>query len=108
VQELDRILDRHDMGRARPVDVIDHSGERRALAAARRSRDQHEPALLVGDLLQHGGQAQFLDRRDLHRDDAQHEADGASLLEDVAPETAEPGHAVRKVDFLPLLELLSL
>ena len=51
VQELDRILDRHHVRRARLVDVIDHRRERRALAAAGRAGDQHEPALFLGDLL---------------------------------------------------------
>ena len=45
---------------------------------------------------------------DLHRDDAEDQADRAALLEDVAAEAAEAGHAVGEVDFLRVLELLAL
>ena len=53
-------------------------------------------------------QPELVDGADLHRDDAEHQADRAALLEDVAAETAEPGDAVGEVDFLRLLELLPL
>ena len=47
-------------------------------------------------------------RHDLDRDDAQHHADRAALLEHVAAEAAEAGHAVGEVDLLRVLELLAL
>src|SRR5205814_6410303 len=47
-------------------------------------------------------------RSNRHRDDAQHQADGAALLEHVAAEPPEAGDAVREVDFLGVLELLAL
>ena len=100
VQELDRILDRHHVRRARLVDVVDHRRERRALAAAGRAGDQHEAALFLGDRLEHRRQPELVDRADLHRDDAEDQADRAALLEDVAAEAAEAGHAVGEVDFL--------
>ena len=91
------------------VDVVDERGERGALAAARGAGDQHESALLVGDLLEDlaAGRARRSSRM-LHRNDAQHHADRAALLEDVAAEAAEAGHAVGEVDFLRFLELLPL
>ena len=46
VHELDRILEREDVPGRRLVDVVDHRGERRRLAAAGRTGDEHE-ALLV-------------------------------------------------------------
>ena len=64
VQELDRVLDRHDVRGARRVDVVDHRRQRRALAGAGRAGDEHQAALLVGDLLQHRRQRQLVDRRD--------------------------------------------
>ena len=76
VQELDRVLDGHDVHAPRAVDVVHHAGQRRALAAARRAGDQDEAAFLVGDLRDDRRQAQFLDGADLHRDDAEHEPDG--------------------------------
>jgi hypothetical protein len=55
VQELDWILDRHDVCAPCLVDVIDHRRQRRALPAARRARDEHEAAFLFGDFLQDRG-----------------------------------------------------
>ena len=70
-------------------------------------RDEHEAALFAGDLLEDRRQAEIVDRLDLHRDDAEHEADGAALLEDVHAEAPQAGHAVREVHFLRVLELLA-
>src|SRR5215467_5459018 len=42
VQKLDRVLDREDVVGARLVDLVDHRGERRRLAGARRARDEDE------------------------------------------------------------------
>ena len=108
MQELDRILDGHDVRGARLVDVVDHSRERRALAAARRPGDEHEAARLVGDRLQRRRQPQLVNRPNVLGDDAQDHADRSALLEHVAPEAPEPRHAVREVDFLRVLELLTL
>ena len=57
VQVLDRVLDRHDVRRAGRVDVVDHRGERGALAAAGGAGDEHQAALFLRDLLQHRRQA---------------------------------------------------
>ena len=62
MQVLDRVLDGHDVRGAGRVDLVDHRRERRALAAAGRARDQHEAALLGGNLLQHLRQRQIVDR----------------------------------------------
>ena len=64
VQILDRILDRHDVRGARGVDVVDHRGERGALAAAGRAGDQHEPALFLGNALEDRRKAELVDRLD--------------------------------------------
>ena len=50
---------------ARGVDVVDHRGQRRALAAAGRAGDEHQAALFVGDRLEHRRQAELVDRLDL-------------------------------------------
>ena len=50
VHELDRILERDDVPRVRPVDVVDQRGERRRLAGAGRPADQHQAVLEVGEL----------------------------------------------------------
>jgi hypothetical protein len=106
VEELDRVLDRHDVGAARVVDVVDHRRQRRALAAAGGPGDQHEAALLVGDPREDRRQAEFVDPPDAEGDHAQDDADRPALLEDVAAEAAEARHAVRQVDLLRFLELL--
>ena len=106
VQVLDRVLDRHHVRRARRVDVVDHRGERGALAAAGRAGDEDQAALFLRDPLQHRRQAELVDRLDPVGNDAQDEADGAALLEDVGAEAAEPRDAVGEVDFLVLPELL--
>ena len=108
VQELDRVLDRDDVLAALGVDVVDHRGERRRLARAGGAGAQDQPALLVRDALEHDRQPELAHGHDLDRDDAQHQADRAALLENVAAEAAEPGHGVRDVDLEVLLELLLL
>jgi hypothetical protein len=108
VQELDRVLDRHDVLVAGRVDVVDHRGERRRLARAGRPGAQDQAALLLADFLEHGGKEELLDREDLGRDDAEHEAHGSALLEDVAPEAPEVGDVVGDVDLEVVLELLFL
>ena len=108
MEELDRILDRHHVRASRAVDVVDHRRERGALAAAGRAGDQHEAAFFLGDSLQDRRQPQLVDRPNLHRDDAQHQADRAALLEDVDAEAPEARHAVGEVELLRLLEFLTL
>ena len=48
VHELDRILDRDDVILARPVDVVDHRAQRRRLARAGRTGDEHQPLVAAG------------------------------------------------------------
>ena len=45
VQELDRVLDGHDVTGALPVHDVDHRGQRRGLARSRGAGDDDEPAL---------------------------------------------------------------
>ena len=51
VEELDRVLDRDDVERLRPVQVPDHRGERRALAVAGGADDEDEAAIRLGERL---------------------------------------------------------
>jgi hypothetical protein len=68
--------------------------------------DQHQPALGVGDLLQHRRQAELVEAGDLARDDPQHRAEVALLLEDVDAEAADPLDVVRGVVFLELAQVV--
>ena len=70
VQELDRILDRQDVLRARPVDPVDQRRERRRLAGAGRAGDEHEAARLLAELVEALGQCELLERLDARRDHA--------------------------------------
>src|SRR3954469_17794961 len=56
VEELDRVLDRDDVLVHRPVHVVDHRRERGRLARAGRAGEQDDPALLLGQPRDHGGQ----------------------------------------------------
>ena len=58
VQELDRVLDREDVVGARLVDQVDDRGERRRLARAGRTGDQHDAVLQRRDLVQRRRQAE--------------------------------------------------
>ena len=62
VEELDRVLDRDDVERLRPVEVTDHRGERRALAVAGRADDEHEAAILLGEHRARRRAAEILER----------------------------------------------
>ena len=95
MQEFDRIFDCHDVRCPRRVDVVDHRGQGRALAAAGRAGDQHQPALLFGHRRQNRGELQFGNRVDRRRDDAGHQTDRAPLLEHVTTKAAQARNAVR-------------
>ena len=105
VGELDRILDRDDVVVPRPVDVVDHRRERRRFTGAGDARDQHEPAALHRELLEHRRQPDLVELRLLGRDRAQHGPHRAERQEHVHAEAAEVGHGVRGVDFAAVLEL---
>ena len=90
VDDLDGILDRDDVHRPSQVDVADHRGERGGLARAGGTRDQDQPALLVGELAHHVGHLEFLERRPADADLSQHHAHGAALMEDVHAKAPHP------------------
>jgi hypothetical protein len=105
VQILDGILDRDDVGLPRLVDVVDDRGEGRRLTGAGGPREKDQPALLVGDLGDHGRKAKLLDRFHAIRDHAHDDRDGSPLPEGVDTEAGETGDRVREVDLVVLLEL---
>ncbi len=88
VQDLDRVLDRHDVDRLRLVDVLDHRGERRGLAGAGRAGDQDQAAVLLGELADGVGQAHLLERRPAEAQPAEHHAGRSALVEHVGRGTA--------------------
>jgi hypothetical protein len=52
VHELHGILNRHDVIAPAGVDDVDESRQRRALPAACRSRDQHQPLARLGQTME--------------------------------------------------------
>ena len=82
VVELDRVLDRDDVDAALLVDDIDHRGERRRLARARRARHEDEAARLEEKLLDGGRQTDLLQREERRGDHPENAAPAPALLED--------------------------
>ena len=105
MHELDRILDRDDVARARAVDVVDHRRQRRRLARAGDAGDEDEPALLLAHLLDRRRQVELVEPGHLGRDDAQHHAGLAALLEHVDAIADPVGRAVAEVGIVMDVEL---
>ena len=106
MEDLDRVLDRDDVLVARAVDVVEHRRERRRLARAGRARDEHEPAVLLGEALHARRQAQLLEARDVAGDHAERERDVAALAVGVDAETGQALGGVRDVEVAALVEHL--
>ena len=90
------------------VDLVDHRGERRRLAGARRARDEHEAARPLGHLPDDVGQPEVLERLDREGDLPDDHRDAAALLEAVAAEAREVLDAEREIQLVVHLEPLLL
>jgi len=101
VQELDRVLDGHDVLFARGVDLVHDRGQRGRLPRARGAGDEHEAARPAGQVVHDGRQAELVDGLDHGRDQAKRRADGGPLVVRVDAEAGVPGDRVGEVD-LPL------
>ena len=108
VDELDGILDGHDVLGPLVVDLVHHGGQGGGLARARGPRDEDESLGPVGELLDHGGQPQLVEGADLDGDDADGRGHRAALAVDVAAEAGETLDAEGEVELVVLLELLLL
>jgi hypothetical protein len=93
VSSLDRILDRDDVLPAGAVHVVDDRRERRRLSGARGARDENESAVLLGQAPDAGGQREIPEVRDLARNHAESDRNGAALPEAV---DAEPRQSLRR------------
>ena len=105
---LDGILQGHDVELSLVVHPVQQRGDGGGLALARRSRDEHETALELGQVDHGGRQADLLGGRDLVGYAPEGRGHGAALLEDVDPEAREAGDAVGEVAVQPLREGLLL
>ena len=82
----------------------EHRGERRRLADAGGAGDEDQPAVLLGQPLDAGGQAQALEVGHLAGDDAERERDLAALAERVDAEARQAVGLVGGVELAGLLE----
>ena len=108
VEELDRVLDGHDVVVARAVDLVDDGRERRRLTGARRARDEDEAARLLRKLVELRRQAEILERLQLGGDHAEGRAEALALEIDVDAEAREARDRVRDVDLPVDLQVLLL
>jgi hypothetical protein len=88
--------------------AVDQCRERRRLPRPGRAREQHDPALLVGDRVDHRRQQQLLTGADRERDRPAHDRDRSPLAKGVDPEAGEARDGNREVDLALALELLDL
>ena len=91
--------------RLRRVDLVDHRRERGRLARAGRAGQEDDPALLVGEVLDHLGQAEVIDRAHLEGDRAADDRDVAALAEGVHAEAGDARHLVGEVGLADVAEL---
>ncbi len=106
VQNLYRVLDRDDMALTRPVDVVDHGGQRGGLATPGRSCHEDEAALFVGEAPDGLGQAQLAEGPGMRPDQPEDHPDRAALPVAVDPEAPEVRDGVREVGLVRLVEVL--
>ena len=105
---LDRVLDGHDVDVPLVVDVLDHAGQGRRLAAAGRPGDEDEAARQVAELGDALGDAELGEAPHVRQESPEGARDGALLHEDVRPEAAEVLEPEREVELPLLLEHLLL
>ena len=91
------ILDRDDVARVAPVDLLDERGERGRLSGARGSADEHEAAGEARQRLHAGREAERGETRRLGGERADGGGGAAALAVEVDPETAQPAHPMRGV-----------
>jgi hypothetical protein len=104
VNELDRVLDRDDRRFLSLVDVVDHCGEGRRLAATGRAGDEHESTFALADILQHRRHTEVVEGDDVAGDYAKDRRLTSSREEDVDPEASHVAELEGEVDVELLLE----
>ena len=95
---LDRILDRDDVSRVAVVDVGDKGGERRGLARAGRTADEHQSAWQAGEPFDVVREMQIADARNPQWQGADGRRRLSPLAMKVHPEASEARQCEREVD----------
>jgi hypothetical protein len=108
MDDLDRVLDRHDVRPAGPVDESDHRGDRGRLAGAGRAGHQHEPALGLAERLHDRRELELREGLAFARDLPDREGHRTPLAKDVHAEPAHPLERVGEVGVVGPRELVAL
>src|SRR5215212_541457 len=108
MQELNRILDGHDVPAARRVDAIDHRRQGRGLPRAGGACNQDQPASFLRNLFDYWRQTELCGSLCSIGNDAKHNAYGTALLKNVCAKTSQARYAVADIYFRHLLEALLL
>jgi signal transduction histidine kinase len=106
VHEFDRVLDRDDVIGESPVQAVEHRGERRGLAAPRRSRHEHQSALGRIEAGDRSGEVQLLGGGDPRGDEAKDRRVSPLLPEEVHAEAGLLPHLIGEVDVASRQEAL--
>src|SRR5829696_8186832 len=108
VQELDRVLNAHDVLVPSSIDLVDHGGEGGRFAASRRACDKDEPTRLLGKFLYCLWQPELADALYLAWDGTESRADSTPLEVDVDPEAGAARQRVAEVELPLVLQSLAL
>src|SRR6266436_6247118 len=108
VQELDGVFDGDQVIGAVGIDAVDHRRQRGGFTGTGGARNQHQAALFFANLVDDGGEVQFVGGANFCGNDAQHHPDVAALLENVDAEAAQARNAIGHIQFRGFLELLLL
>ena len=108
VNELDGILDRHDVPRLDRVPIIDHRCQGRGLAGSRGPHHEDQPSLAHRNVLDDRRKAQVIDGHNLHLDEAKDDPDIASLAEQIDAEPSQLWVVESQIHFHLLFELCPL
>jgi hypothetical protein len=108
VEELDRVLDGHDVVAPGPVREVDQRRQRRGLSGTGRAGHQHHAARQIGERAHRLRDAEVLEGLDLVRDPPEGGTDVLPLPVDIDAEPGGARHRVREVELELLLEALAL
>src|SRR5713226_5287345 len=108
VQELDGVFNGDQVIGAVGIDAVDHRRQRGGFTGTGGARYQHQAALFLANLVDDGGEIQFVGGANFCWNDAQHHPDVAALLENVDAEAAQARNAIGHIQFRGFLELLLL
>src|SRR4051812_28126042 len=106
MHELDRVFDGEDVPGPRTIDVIDHRGERRRLAASGRPGDEHEARPQIDELADSRRHAELFEGLDRRRNRTKHRTGAGQLAQVVRTEARLGAVRMREVEIATRLERL--